>query len=129
MTEITRTITQGQTKIAEDSIKEATDGVWKFVDKDTTGKEIEGSYDQRFVLTEIRNDVYYIPYNGKTPISYDVYKLIAKSGDNDKILKSFSNYKKQVVKGDGKTLKSALIQQQVLSHQPRRVMKTIMTPM
>ena len=98
LTEITRTITQGQTKIAEDSIKEATDGVWQFVDKDTTGKEIEGSYDQRFVLTEIRNDVYYIPYNGKTPISYDVYKLIAKSGDNDKILKSFSNYKKQIVK-------------------------------
>lgn len=98
LTEITRTITQGQTKIAEDSIKKATDGVWKFVDKDTTGKEIEGSYDQRFVLTEIRNDVYYIPYNGKTPISYDVYKLIAKSGDNDKILKSFSNYKKQIVK-------------------------------
>lgn len=98
LTKITRTITQGQTKIAEDSIKEATDGVWKFVDKDTTGKEIEGSYDQRFVLTEIRNDVYYIPYNGKTPISYDVYKLIAKSGDNDKILKSFSNYKKQIVK-------------------------------
>lgn len=98
LTKITRTITQGQTKIAEDSIKEATDGVWQFVDKDTTGKEIEGSYDQRFVLTEIRNDVYYIPYNGKTPISYDVYKLIAKSGDNDKILKSFSNYKKQIVK-------------------------------
>lgn len=98
LTKITRTITQDQTKIAEDSIKEATDGVWKFVDKDTTGKEIEGSYDQRFVLTEIRNDVYYIPYNGKTPISYDVYKLIAKSGDNDKILKSFSNYKKQIVK-------------------------------
>ena len=98
LTKITRTITQGQTKIAEDSIKKATDGVWKFVDKDTTGKEIEGSYDQRFVLTEIRNDVYYIPYNGKTPISYDVYKLIAKSGDNDKILKSFSNYKKQIVK-------------------------------
>lgn len=98
LTKITRTITQGQTKIDEDSIKEATDGVWKFVDKDTTGKEIEGSYDQRFVLTEIRNDVYYIPYNGKTPISYDVYKLIAKSGDNDKILKSFSNYKKQIVK-------------------------------
>ena len=108
LTEITRTITQGQTKIAEDSIKEATDGVWKFVDKDTTGKEIEGSYDQRFVLTEIRNDVYYIPYNGKTPISYDVYKLIAKSGDNDKILKSFSNYKKQVVKGDGKTLEKCI---------------------
>lgn len=98
LTKITRTITQDQTKIAEDSIKEATDGDWKFVDKDTTGKEIEGSYDQRFVLTEIRNDVYYIPYNGKTPISYDVYKLIAKSGDNDKILKSFSNYKKQIVK-------------------------------
>ncbi len=103
LTEITRTITQGQTKIAEDSIKEATDGVWKFVDKDTTGKEKvdengNKTYDTRFVLTEIRNDVYYIPYNGKTPISYDVYKLIAKSGDNDKILKSFSNYKKQIVK-------------------------------
>lgn len=108
LTEITRTITQGQTKIAEDSIKKATDGVWKFVDKDTTGKEIEGSYDQRFVLTEIRNDVYYIPYNGKTPISYDVYKLIAKSGDNDKVLKSFSNYKKQVVKGDGKELEKCI---------------------
>lgn len=108
LTKITRTITQGQTKIAEDSIKEATDGVWQFVDKDTTGKEIEGSYDQRFVLTEIRNDVYYIPYNGKTPISYDVYKLIAKSGDNDKILKSFSNYKKQVVEGDGKKLDSCI---------------------
>lgn len=103
LTEITRTITQGQTKIAEDSIKKATDGVWKFVDKDTTGKEKvdengNKTYDTRFVLTEIRNDVYYIPYNGKTPISYDVYKLIAKSGDNDKILKSFSNYKKQIVK-------------------------------
>ena len=103
LTEITRTITQGQTKIAEDSIKKATDGVWKFVDKDTTGKEKVDEngnkiYDTRFVLTEIRNDVYYIPYNGKTPISYDVYKLIAKSGDNDKILKSFSNYKKQIVK-------------------------------
>ena len=108
LTKITRTITQGQTKIAEDSIKEATDGVWKFVDKDTTGKEIEGSYDQRFVLTEIRNDVYYIPYNEKTPISYDVYKLIAKSGDNDKILKSFSNYKKQVVEGDGETLEECI---------------------
>lgn len=103
LTEITRTITQGQTKIAEDSIKKATDCVWKFVDKDTTGKEKVDEngnkiYDTRFVLTEIRNDVYYIPYNGKTPISYDVYKLIAKSGDNDKILKSFSNYKKQIVK-------------------------------
>ncbi len=103
LTEITRTITQGKTKIAEDSIKKATDGVWKFVDKDTTGKEKvdengNKTYDTRFVLTEIRNDVYYIPYNGKTPISYDVYKLIAKSGDNDKILKSFSNYKKQIVK-------------------------------
>ena len=103
LTEITRTITQGQTKIAEDSIEKATDGVWKFVDKDTTGKEKVDEngnkiYDTRFVLTEIRNDVYYIPYNGKTPISYDVYKLIAKSGDNDKILKSFSNYKKQIVK-------------------------------
>lgn len=103
LTKITRTITQGQTKIAEDSIKEATDGVWKFVDKDTTGKEKvdengNKTYDTRFMLTEIRNDVYYIPYNGKTPISYDVYKLIAKSGDNDKILKSFSNYKKQIVK-------------------------------
>ena len=113
LTEITRTITQGQTKIAEDSIKEATDGVWKFVDKDITGKEKvdengNKTYDTRFVLTEIRNDVYYIPYNGKTPISYDVYKLIAKSGDNDKILKSFSNYKKQVVKGDGKTLEKCI---------------------
>ncbi len=99
LTEITRTITQGQTKIAEDSIKEATDGVWKFVDKDTTGKEIEGSYDQRFVLTEIRNDVYYIPYNGKTPISYDVYKLIAKDAKgNNVVLKSFDKYKKQIVK-------------------------------
>lgn len=103
LTKITRTITQGQTKIAEDSIKEATDGVWQFVDKDTTGKEKvdengNKTYDTRFMLTEIRNDVYYIPYNGKTPISYDVYKLIAKSGDNDKILKSFSNYKKQIVK-------------------------------
>ena len=95
----TRTITQGQTKIAEDSIKKATDGVWKFVDKDTTGKEIEGSYDQRFVLTEIRNDVYYIPYNGKTPISYDVYKLIAKDAKgNNVVLKSFDKYKKQIVK-------------------------------
>lgn len=113
LTEITRTITQGQTKIAEDSIKKATDGFWKFVDKDTTGKEKvdengNKTYDTRFVLTEIRNDVYYIPYNGKTPISYDVYKLIAKSGDNDKILKSFSNYKKQVVKGDGKTLEKCI---------------------
>lgn len=103
LTKITRTITQGETKIAEDSIEKATDGVWKFVDKDTTGKEKVDEngnkiYDTRFVLTEIRNDVYYIPYNGKTPISYDVYKLIAKSGDNDKILKSFSNYKKQIVK-------------------------------
>lgn len=51
---------------------------------------------------------YYIPYNGKTPISYDVYKLIAKSGDNDKILKSFSNYKKQVVEGDGETLEECI---------------------
>lgn len=113
LTEITRTITQGQTEIAEDSIKKATDGVWKFVDKDTTGKEKvdengNKTYDTRFVLTEIRNDVYYIPYNGKTPISYDVYKLIAKSGDNDKILKSFSNYKKQVVEGDGKKLNSCI---------------------
>lgn len=99
LTKITRTITQGQTKIAEDSIKKATDGVWKFVDKDTTGKEIEGSYDQRFVLTEIRNDVYYIPYNGKTPISYDVYKLIAKDAKgNNVVLKSFDKYKKQIVK-------------------------------
>lgn len=103
LTNITRTITQGETKIAVDSIEKATDGVWKFVDKDTTGKEKVDEngnkiYDTRFVLTEIRNDVYYIPYNGKTPISYDVYKLIAKSGDNDKILKSFSNYKKQIVK-------------------------------
>lgn len=113
LTEITRTITQGQTKIAEDSIKKATDGVWKFVDKDTTGKEKVDEngnkiYDTRFVLTEIRNDVYYIPYNGKTPISYDVYKLIAKSGDNDKVLKSFSNYKKQVVEGDGETLEECI---------------------
>lgn len=113
LTEITRTITQGQTEIAEDSIEKATDGVWKFVDKDTTGKEKvdengNKTYDTRFVLTEIRNDVYYIPYNGKTPISYDVYKLIAKSGDNDKILKSFSNYKKQVVEGDGKKLNSCI---------------------
>lgn len=103
LTNITRTITQGETKIAVDSIEKATDGVWKFVDKETTGKEKVDEngnkiYDTRFVLTEIRNDVYYIPYNGKTPISYDVYKLIAKSGDNDKILKSFSNYKKQIVK-------------------------------
>lgn len=104
LTKITRTITQGQTKIAEDSITQATDGEWKFVDKDTTGKEKvdengNKTYDTRFVLTEIRNDVYYIPYNGKNPISYDVYKLIAKSGDNDKVLKSFSNYKKQIVEG------------------------------
>ena len=59
-------------------------------------------------VDESEVSTYYIPYNGKTPISYDVYKLIAKSGDNDKVLKSFSNYKKQVVKGDGKTLEKCI---------------------
>lgn len=59
-------------------------------------------------VDESEVSTYYIPYNGKTPISYDVYKLIAKSGDNDKILKSFSNYKKQVVEGDGETLEECI---------------------
>lgn len=59
-------------------------------------------------VDESEVSTYYIPYNGKTPISYDVYKLIAKSGDNDKVLKSFSNYKKQVVEGDGETLEECI---------------------
>lgn len=50
-------------------------------------------------VDESEVSTYYIPYNGKTPISYDVYKLIAKDEKGDNVvLKSFDKYKKQIVK-------------------------------
>ena len=50
-------------------------------------------------VDESEVSTYYIPYNGKTPISYDVYKLIAKDEEgNNVVLKSFDKYKKQIVK-------------------------------
>lgn len=50
-------------------------------------------------VDESEVSTYYIPYNGKTPISYDVYKLVAKDAKGDNVvLKSFDKYKKQIVK-------------------------------
>ena len=117
LSEITRTIMQGETKMAEDTINSPIENKWKFIKRDIKdGKydyvgDTDGNktYDEDCVFSDIRNDVYYIPYyNEETPISYDVYKLIAKSGDNDKVLKSFSNYKKQVVEGDGTPLEGCI---------------------
>lgn len=56
-------------------------------------------------VDESEVSTYYIPYNGKTPISYDVYKLIAKDKEgNNFVLKSFDKYSKvEIYKGNSIT--------------------------
>ena len=56
-------------------------------------------------VDESEVSTYYIPYNGKTPISYDVYKLIAKDEEgNNVVLKSFDKYSKvEIYKGNSTT--------------------------
>lgn len=56
-------------------------------------------------VDESEVSTYYIPYNGKTPISYDVYKLIAKDKEgNNVVLKSFDKYSKvEIYKGNSIT--------------------------
>lgn len=96
ITEIKRTITETKNdKTYERTIKESTDGEWKFVDK-VDGKDV---VDSNFVLTEENIGVYYyIPYVSEKAISYDVYKLVAKDSKyKDVVLKSFDKYKKQIV--------------------------------
>ena len=51
---------------------------------------------------ESKTQTHHIPYVSGEPISYDVYKLVAKdSGGKDVVLKSFDKYKKQIVEYDG----------------------------
>ncbi len=56
-------------------------------------------------VDESEVSTYYIPYNGKTPISYDVYKLVAKDAKgNNVVLKSFDKYSKvDIYKGNSTT--------------------------
>ena len=57
-------------------------------------------------VDESEVSTYYIPYNGKTPISYDVYKLVAKDAKgNNVVLKSFDKYSKvDIYKGNSTTV-------------------------
>ena len=51
---------------------------------------------------ESKTQTHHIPYVSGEPISYDVYKLVAKDSDGkDVVLKSFDKYKKQIVEYDG----------------------------